>query len=341
MAKIFLTGMSAPQASEKSNSRSLNFAGVVYKVLVEAGHDVTWGDPDISLTKKDMNEYDCILLGVSPLTSLAANRIYGALKLINTLDGDNRLRLFLDTPNVKQVSIGINSAMSNPESLTKPFYSYRKDYKIVVSDSSERELVLDGLRKLHETKWPVALFPSLPWTSTDGISSNLPENIGNSLIGINLDSYLLEDSSPVNAKINQWAHEVTGSTAEKKLLKTLTIPTTTILSGRAYSDVTAYDQLFDCQLAFIAPVKNDGSWWSYRYVQAIASGSVVYTDWKETQAIGESWGYLATTIECLSYDEKRRLAAEQKAAYKNAIPNRGVALRSLEIALGIFKGKET
>jgi hypothetical protein len=42
----------------------------------------------------------------------------------------------------------------------------------------------------------------------------------------------------------------------------------------------------------------------------------------------------------MPYAEKRKLAAEQRAAYKNAIPEKGVALRSLEIALGIFKGKE-
>ena len=69
MSKILLTGMSAPHASTDANRRSLSFASLLSHVLSTQGHEVVQTDPEISWEESDLNEYDHVLVGVSPLTS--------------------------------------------------------------------------------------------------------------------------------------------------------------------------------------------------------------------------------------------------------------------------------
>lgn len=340
MAKIFLTGMSAHQASASSNSRSLNYAGVVYKVLTDAENDVIWGDPRFDLTKEDMDEYDVVLIGISPLTSLISNRVYGALRLINMLWGQDKLRLFIDTPNSKQVPISIKALYTNQEQLTKPFYSYRKDYKLVCTSAAAKKEVVDGLSKLHNLPWPTTLYPGLPWGAHDKLSEILPPNIANSAVPTTFDSYFIQDPLESVVKTNKWCVNDVENRDAKKLMLTLSLPTEKLKSGRSATDSDVFTQIAGCSFVFISPVKNDGSWWTYKYIQALNAATPVYTDWKETASLGPSWSYLAPTIEAMTAEERSTLAANQRAAYISAIPEKEKALQALEISLGISKRKE-
>jgi hypothetical protein len=66
MSKILLTGMSAPHASTDANKRSLSFASLLSHVLTVQGHEITQTDPEISWEASDLNEYDHVLVGLSP-----------------------------------------------------------------------------------------------------------------------------------------------------------------------------------------------------------------------------------------------------------------------------------
>ena len=98
MSKILITGMSASHASDKTNLRSLSFAGVIKLVLEQQGHEVVQVNPEVSWNLKDLEQYDSVLVGLSPITSLSANHVYGALSVIDVLLDSPKLRLFIDAP---------------------------------------------------------------------------------------------------------------------------------------------------------------------------------------------------------------------------------------------------
>ena len=110
MSKILITGTSAPQASAEANERSLSFSKVLSIVLSQQGHTVVQQIPDVSWTLNDLDEYDCVLVGISPLTSLSANYVYGALSVIDVLRDTGRLRLFFDAPDPDRKSTRLNSS---------------------------------------------------------------------------------------------------------------------------------------------------------------------------------------------------------------------------------------
>ena len=128
MSKILITGMSAPHASAEANKRSLSFAGLICNVLSQMGHEVVQDDPDISWNINDLDQYDLVLIGLSPLTSLSANRVYGALNLIDLLQESSKLRFFIDAPEPTRITASLRAIVKTPDNLTKPFYSYRKGF---------------------------------------------------------------------------------------------------------------------------------------------------------------------------------------------------------------------
>ena len=177
MSKVFLTGMSAPQASPSANQKSFTFAGLLNKVLTDAGHEVVWASPSVYMTEETLDKFDAIVVGISPLTSVGANRVYGALNVINKLKNSDKLTLFIDTPTPSQIEPSLKSVISNPETLTKSFFSYRKEYSNVVSDKDIFQSVLSGVHYLYNNEWTQTIYPKLPWKSEIKILKNAKVNL--------------------------------------------------------------------------------------------------------------------------------------------------------------------
>jgi hypothetical protein len=171
MANIFLTGVSATYASPKASDKSLNLAGALNRVLTSVGDEVTWASPSVFMDKEDFNKYDSVLVGISALTSLSSDRAYGALNVINKLWGSEKLVIFVDTPNPSQIEVSLNSYILNPDTLTKSFFSFRKDYSNVVSDQTLRDSVMSGISLLKNEEWGTTIYPKLPWRQPSDIES--------------------------------------------------------------------------------------------------------------------------------------------------------------------------
>ena len=62
MSRVLITGMSAPQVSASANKRSLSFAGLVDKVLTDAGHQVVMLEPDITWEAQHLDSTTQFLL---------------------------------------------------------------------------------------------------------------------------------------------------------------------------------------------------------------------------------------------------------------------------------------
>jgi hypothetical protein len=341
MGKILLTGMSAPQASAKANKTSTSFAAVINEALVSAGHSVVWSDPHIALTKESIDDFDSVLVGISPLNSLGANRAYGALSTISSVleHSPSKLNLFIDAPNVSQIDVSLRAVSTNPELLVKSFYSYRKDYSIVKSDKNLQKKLMSVVETLLNNKWPTTLYPSLPWKTDDSVASKLPSGAASSLAGISLDSFLLEAPVPSYEIIDKWCLDNPQSKWTKSTVSMLGLPCVPMKITKGSTDLDVEAQISRSIGVLISPDKKQDTWWSYRYIQALNKLTPIATNWKESQTLDSSWAVLAATIESSSPKERLSIALAQRESYEQNTPDRIEATTILLNALRISKEK--
>jgi len=337
MSKILITGMSAPQASLEANKRSLSFAGLISAVLVQQGHTVTQTDPEVSWNINDLNEYDTVLVGISPLTSLSANRVYGALSVMDVLLDSDKLVLFIDAPEPSKIFFSLRAMAKNPNNMTKPFYSYRKDYSHATVPNVLSNL-MDVVDHLLNDKWPVTIYPSLPWNGTGKAISQLPPGASESIRGINLDSYLItnQDTLEIEAREPRWAVENYLTTWTKSTIATLTNTSVPMKWHKGWSDSDVQTQISRSVGALISPYPTSGTWWSYRLVQCLNSLTPVATDWRESGSLGDAWMHLASSIEEMNDEQRYQLAKDQREAYTASIPSRRDAAIDLTESLQLY-----
>lgn len=335
MSKIFLTGMSAPQASPSANLKSLSYAGIINQVLTSAGHEVVWASPSVYMTREVLEEYDAILVGVSPITSMSANRVYGALNVIQTMWDSEKLTLFIDTPTPSQIEISLKSVITNPDSLIKPFFSYRKEYSNVVADKQIFKNALNAINLLYEADWQKTIHARLPWKSLDSIK--LAPNVKKNLIGLNLDSYVISDLDSSEERAHKWVYDSNDSNWYKTVTQLLKLPTLPMKVSKGSVDTDIYNQMKRSIGVLISPDKRDGTGWSYRYAQALNAKTPIVTDWKESGVLGSAWAVLGYSIEEMSQSKRDLVSLAQKESYLTQIPNKKDALKSLESILGIGK----
>ena len=326
MSKVFLTGMSAPQASPSANQKSLSFAGVLNQVLTSAGHEVTWASPSVYMTRESLDKFDAVLVGVSPISSVGSNRVYGALSVINTLKDSNKLTLFVDAPNTSQIEPSLKSVINNPESLTKPFFSYRKEYSNEVADKDLLSTVLSGANYLYTQDWVTTIYPQLPWKSSTKLSSNAKKN----LIGINLDAHLIVSEPIESDRRPKWVIDNLSTPWAKNTMATLSLPNSLMKWNKGWTDSQVLDQISRSIGAVVSPDKKDGTYWSYRYIQAMNTNTPVVTDWVESYVLGDAWNILATNIDTMSQDKRDLIATAQREIYVSSIPSKQNAVDNLQ-----------
>lgn len=338
MSKILITGMSAPHVSIDANKRSLSFASLLMHALTQQGHEVIQSDPEMSWTLDDLKSYNKILVGLSPITSLSANRTYGALKVIGLLRGDSRLSFYIDAPEPTRIVSSLRAIKKKPDNLVKPFYSYRKGYTQANAPEVLKSL-LETVDVLLTEEWPTTLYPMLPWTAHENTQEQMHEPAQKNLKGINLDRYLItEPESFDSERTEKWVVENFSTPWTKSTIATLTQPTVPMKWNKGWGDEKVADQIARGTGALISPHQN-GTWWTYRIVQCLNTLTPVATDWRESGFIGSSWMQLASAIEHMSQEERTQLAKDQRSAYLNAIPTKRDAAITLTESLKLYSGK--
>lgn len=338
MSKILLTGMSAAQASRKANARTLSFAGVLEQSLRNAGHEVVWEVPSIGWTKEFLAQFDSVIVGVSPLTSLSANYCYGGLHVITELLDDKRLRLLVDSPQPGQIIASLKTIAASPESLTKDFYINRQGFNQARQDAVRTRL-LATIERLLTATWPTTIYPSLPWQDELTVHKQVSESASQSLVGINLDAELLVPVKYETDRRLKWSVDSSNSPWVQKVSTGLVYPVSLMKWNKGWTDDLVEEQIARSTGVLITPHKKDGTWWTYRYIQAMNTGTPIATLWTETVKIGESWGILAANIEALSEEERNTIATKQREEYLAAIPSLNDAYEHLQKTLGITKRK--
>lgn len=334
MKKILLTGMTASHCSKSSNQRSLGFSGVLNIALSSNPNiDVVWGQPSVGMTKNFLEQFDSIVVGVSPLTSLSSNYVYGALSIISEMKDSPKLSLFVDTSSPRQIGLSLNQAISNTSNLTKPIFSSRKEAGVVFSDSEILKKIAGSAEFLAKEVWPQTLYASLPWKSIDSL--NLPSNAKQNIKSINLDSYLIDQESYVLNRSDKWVVDNYKPRWTKKTIATHILPDAPMKWSRGVSDAKVMEQICRSIGVVISPDDRDGTYWNYRYAQALTSGTPIATYWQESGVLSESWAVLSSKIDTMSSSERDALAKDQKISYLNSILEKKEALDNLKFLLQI------
>jgi len=328
MSKVLITGMTSSHTAQSANKRALSFAGVVQCVLDGLGHDVTMGDPNINYTAADLSNYDSIIVGVAPITSLSANKAYGALNLIDVALSTNKLTILLDAPQPTQVVSSLRAIESRPENLTKDFYKSRKAYREACIPDVQARL-LSTVSTLLYDEWPTTIYPALPW-ETPNAFNKLPGNITKSFQGINLDSHLITEKKPsaTQSHLAQWAADSPYSVWTRRTGATILNDIVPMRKNKGTTDDQADEVMLSSIGSLISPHR-DGTWWTYRYAQSMSNLTPVATEWRDSRVLGNSWSLLASSIEQMSVEDRAKLANEQRSSYLSAINDKKTSAHML------------
>jgi hypothetical protein len=316
--KILFTGMASSHSKPSSN---VNFFKLFASSL-EGKADIEWAVPSLTWDKDYLDQYDLIFVGIVPPTSPSANKLYGAMHVINIMFDSPKLNLIVDHPQLWQFKSGFNSIYKNISGVFTPFYSKRKEFSLA-KESVHSASISTAAEKLLTLKWPRTIYPKLPWQNDLDILLSLGANPDTEIVGINLDSNLLVDKPEITYDRSGWAVDAPNTKWSKKIISLLS---SSVSSTKLSNKSNDYDANLIIKssigLLFSPQDRNSGTWWSYRHVQAMNALVPVVSDWRETSRIGESWNVLGSSLEELSSIGQLELAANQRQAYILSIPSK-------------------
>jgi len=328
--KILFTGMSSHHTKP---SKNVTF----FKTLAESVSifaSVEWKTPTINCTQEDFSNYDYVVVGLTPPTSMSANNLYGALRIIDVLYNSPKLVMVVDHPQLWQYKHGFNSIKLNSSSMFNTFYSKRREFSIA-SKKESVESIISGVNKLLTQKWPTTIYPSLPWSDGKNYKKFFGSYGVDSLVPVNLDSFLLNDTDSEIFVGNNWIVDNPKSTWISSISKFLTKPIYPVSNNKKINDKDALDSIKNSFAFIFTPQERGvGTWWSYRLIQALNTETAILSDWKVTHLLGPEWSLLSYDLENKNNDSIAKIAKLQKESYKNNIPSKEDSVNKLKL---IFK----
>jgi hypothetical protein len=334
MTKVLITGMTASQSSSVYSERSATFVGSIARALRERGVTVDWQVPNMD--NREIMAYDKVLVGIAPVLSLAANRSFSALALVEALWDSDKLTTFIDAPEPGKIHASLRSVNKAPESLTKSLYSRRAGYSAIATDKTHASKIARIVETLTHESWRKTLVPVLPWSIVDKSLAGLPQNVSSSCVGINIDSFIVDKlHGDSTTRYNQWVVENENTKWIKNSTKVLVYPSVPAKTKRAQGDAAVLENMSSSAGVLIGPHDDKVLWWSSRFAQAMNTRTPVATEWRDSQAIGDAWAHLASGIEEMNLEDRYELSTAQRSQYIESIPNKqqvtDTLLKELEI----------
>jgi hypothetical protein len=303
------------------------------KALHDGGADVTISEPSIYTTKEQLAEYDSVIVGIAPPTSIAANKIYPAFALASRAKEVGNLSLFIDAPEPYKLQSSLKSCYLNMSDLQKDFYSRRKSYSELVSNQNLRQEVLGFISYLYTEKWPKTFYPSLPWSQNNFISQHLSGTDETNLVPVSLDSYLLKSPYVVKEFNISKPYWTCDSPKTDWAIKTISSLIYDVVPTRVNRWEEEEDTLLRIKRSIgtlISVYRSGDPWWSPVLAQSLSCGVPAITEWRLSGDFGwGEWRYLASDVETMDESERFRLSEKQKTSYLAAIPSWEEAVEKL------------
>lgn len=317
--KILVTGMASSHCKKPLFT---TFFGLFAESLEQFG-EVIWSAPNLSWSKKDLEEFDLVVFGLTPPTALSANKIYGAMHVLGMLFDSPKLKVVIDSPQVWQYKNSIEAVKRDVSTLFSDFYAKRYDYRRAQSKEGRKYIEI-AAQRMGENRWPTVIYPELPWTKKESVVSALSIVPSDSLVGLNLDPLvLIPEPISDTPRANYWSVDDTKSGWYAKLRPFLNFGGVEVRPSKHISEDDSQKTIRSSFGLIIPPQeRNTGTWWSYRYIQGLASNTPIITSWSEAATLSDSWAHLAYQIEDMSFDQRRSVAQGQLESYLAAVGDR-------------------
>ena len=329
--KVLITGSTANQTNPQSHERSMNFAGMMRDHLVSRGISVVWQEPHYEM---DVSEYDRILVGLNSPLALGSSKMYPTLWLINSLWGDSRLVLFLDSPDPNNITRALSSIERNPKSFTKEFFSNRRGFEEAVHDMRIRSSIFSAMNKLSKEEWPKTVVPAFPWTKEEDIARELPSSAwnGSNLKLVNLDLDIFENLDVITAyagipsiRQDKWYYERGGN--KSWIRKNKGRSPVFSLNNSHRENLRSYhlEALGSAQGFIHAPCRRELIWWTPKVALATSQGAPIVTG-KSASTLSPLWSVSASGLELMKPTTRMSLALQQRSSYLDGIMNMNMQL---------------
>lgn len=319
--KVLLTGCSASQSSSSLNERMPTFAGLLSSALIYAGHEVIWDSPRFNWDEHDLADFDVVIVGLTPPTSVASYRLYGALSVIEIAKRVTNVRYLVDAPEPNKLWNGLRATANNPGDLVKDFYNKRPDFN-KASQPKELDRLQSVVLDLFENEWERTIVPAFPWFKPSHITNYIPNLTEDSVEPICLDSVLLtavkSSSLYMKSESDHWVYD-SHTRWVKDLEKTIKHETRPMVSKKWSNNGETLSTINKSIGSIIATYKNNDPWWSMNLSQSLFINTPVVTDWRHTSFVGPSWSVLAHQIEEMTPGQRSALAVDQKNSYIKVI----------------------
>lgn len=331
--KVLFTGMSSSHCKPGKNQSFFKTLAAAYEEFAA----VTWAEPKINWTKSDLEAFDQIVFGFSPPTSMGANHLYGAINILNLMYESPKLRLVVDSPQMWQYKNSLRAFKRDPDQIFGSFYANRKNYD-EARKSKTREAAESLAYKLASEVWPTTIVPSLPWHGYEDFDKKVSFISSDSILPINLDSFLLEETTSSIGRANQWAVDNTKSSWFTTTKNTLRFPAISVKNSTKPKDSEAKERINTSMGLLVAPQdRNLGTWWSYRYIQAMNTTTPIATYWQESGRLSPEWSLLGYQLEDMKPYERQHVAFQQIKTYKENIPPKEDATTKLRALVVDFE----
>lgn len=300
MSHVLLTGSTAAQTNVK---RSMTFSALVRAGLQYAGHTVDWSRPgDVT----NVEQYDRVVVGVSPLLSLSSYYAYDALRLIAATRDTDKLVLLVDAPDPWLVLSSANSALRDDATLFKTFFSNRPGYPQPEA-ASDRESLRDAVAWLGDAdSWPTTIYPVFPWAK----HSLEFETLVAAASGVSLDAFIDTPELGAMRRAHQWV-TIGGSASKWSRMQ----QTRWERRGLAWSDGHHSAMVLAQSSGVLLSPYRAGLWWSPLVLMALELETPVCTIWQMSKVLGPEWAMLPGAVEDLDTHDRHALARAQLISY--------------------------
>ena len=317
--KVLITGSTSSQSSQTTFSRTPTFAGLIASNLSASGAQVEFSRPYLEWDKDFLNEFDAILVGVAPLTSLSANSLYPALAVASRAEKLKKLSFFIDAPEPQKISASLASYEKGNVDLFKPFYQNRREFEKIYEEPRLMREIEVFCHRLTSADWPTTLYPWAPWITPEQVEGRLPRVPKNSLHGVSVDSYLIAKSSasrmPTKSDEPYWVYDNNKTKWFKSIQSSLKNNTVPAKEDR-FSDFKSISRRVSGAVgSLVTTYRSNEAWWSPLLSTSLNNSVPVISDWRITSILGAEWNYLPASVEEMSDKERLDLALSQRSSY--------------------------
>lgn len=317
--RVLITGSTSSQSSQKTFSRTPTFAGLLAENLSKSGAEVEFSRPYLEWDKDFLKRFDAVLVGIAPLTSVAANNLYPALSTASKAEKLKKLSLFVDAPEPQKIHASLASFEKGNVDLFKVFYENRREYERVSEDPRLMREIEVFCQRMFLSEWPLTLYPWTPWVPLGQVEKHLPKISAGGLLGVSIDSYLLDEEKSVRSQrgegANYWCYDNNKTKWFRGVERSLRYEAFSMKENQFSGREVVSQRISGGLGSLMTTYRSNELWWSPILSTSLNLGVPVVSDWRVTNSAGLDWNHLPSTVEEMSSSERFSLATAQRESY--------------------------